>query len=106
MTAAGFREFRCIALRFARALFARGYQAVKIIARLDERQRRSERRHSRGEGGREEKTVPRIRMASYVSYKGKIVLAPFFVRGMREGGKGEGGGGEIEGIISSWLREG
>jgi len=66
--------------------FARGYQAVKIIASRDERQRR----RGRG-GGREGKTVPRIRMASYVSYKGKIVLPPFSVRGC---GEEEDGGGE------------
>ena len=46
------------------------------------------------------KTVPRIRMASYVSYKGKIVLAPFCLEGCLKtkgllascGGSAKGGG--------------
>jgi len=58
---------------------------VKIIApRAEDREARAEdaaaNRQEDAKGGRRERTVPRIRMASYVSYKGKIVLAPFCSR--------------------------
>lgn len=84
MTMAGFRQVPAhIISRFARAI-VRGYQAVKIIASRETKDRGKATRAetvSRKGGGREEKTVPRIRMASYVSYKRKIVLPPFSVYG-------------------------
>lgn len=69
-------------------LFARGFQAVKIIVcRAKDRgtAKNGAEWHRRcGKGGGREKTVPRIRMASYVSYKEKIVLAPFRCGGIDE----------------------
>jgi len=62
-------------------LFAQGFQAVKIIvSRAKDRETAKNRAEEMAKG---KKTVPRIRMASYVSYKEKIVLALFRSRGDR-----------------------